>query len=630
MKNSNKNLAQINTYPYGTQSHKIELLRAIDGFSTVDELSSTHSLNEQDLLQLINEMIDDNIVTYTEDWSQLYWCEGCDLPVWGVDKCGCCERKLTKKIPLYMPSNPKPVDCYFGKILNDFEIEFRDSDLVNVFSKDHFKGFELIRNTYRAEFYYCEKESKWHNPLNHGFSKAKEPHPLVFNVSPLVKANRYRLETIKAEAVDLLKQELSLNGEESVPLLCHSGGKDATVIFHLTQLALDDFRLQNINLLNVNLGMDHPETQQYIENCISPFGERINYIHYDNSTTFSRSVELLGPPTFDNTWCCPQSKKPVKKLLDSFYHQPYISIQGHRKRESMAKLLKADVNAKYLSQKHDKEQALQPIWSWSDMDVWLYIFHNKLKYHPIYDVGIQRLVCFMCPLHSNEELDIVKHRYPELWGEFNETLTEWKHKLGQTDDWVDQNLWKKDFSGKNKDGVNSSKISFIINSLNKVKFGAIEEVSDGHLLEGHLRTTPDIKALSDFVSVTYKPAISGNGTILIALDEKQDNTARIFEEGRLIFSGTNKRTLFRESRELSEILNIFTNCIGCGYCSDSCGCLVVKNGEKVSVSDKAANPCPECTNIKYICPVSKFKFGNYAHFFKGYRKVKDDVINFKY
>lgn len=60
-----------------------------------------------------------------------------------------------------------------------------------------------------------------------------------------------------------------------------------------------------------------------------------------------------------------------------------------------------------------KDTIVNPIYEWTDADVWQYIRDNKLNVNPMYECGYSRVGCVLCPLstYHNKIKDI--ERYPK-------------------------------------------------------------------------------------------------------------------------------------------------------------------------------------------------------------------------
>jgi len=54
--------------------------------------------------------------------------------------------------------------------------------------------------------------------------------------------------------------------------------------------------------------------------------------------------------------------------------------------------------------KKKKDLICNPIYKWTDADVWDFIKGRDMKYNPLYDKGYVRVGCIGCPLASSEQI----------------------------------------------------------------------------------------------------------------------------------------------------------------------------------------------------------------------------------
>ncbi|HOI13697.1 MAG TPA: phosphoadenosine phosphosulfate reductase family protein, partial [Methanoculleus sp.] len=84
-----------------------------------------------------------------------------------------------------------------------------------------------------------------------------------------------------------------------------------------------------------------------------------------------------------------------------------------------------------------------PIQQWTAMHVWLYIFREKAPYNRLYERGLDRIGCFMCPSSDLATLAIIGESHPGLWEMWSENLARWQEKQGLSPDWIERGLWRK-------------------------------------------------------------------------------------------------------------------------------------------------------------------------------------------
>ena len=61
--------------------------------------------------------------------------------------------------------------------------------------------------------------------------------------------------------------------------------------------------------------------------------------------------------------------------------------------------------------KKNQDLLCNPIYPWTDSDVWEFIHERKMKYNPLYDKGFLRVGCIGCPMASNQVQEL--EMYPK-------------------------------------------------------------------------------------------------------------------------------------------------------------------------------------------------------------------------
>ena len=85
---------------------------------------------------------------------------------------------------------------------------------------------------------------------------------------------------------------------------------------------------------------------------------------------------------------------------------------------------------------------ISPIRNWRALEVFLYLWWQKAEINPLYDKGLERIGCFLCPamLESEyEELRIILPEYARRWDAF---LEKWADKKGLPGAFCTWGLWR--------------------------------------------------------------------------------------------------------------------------------------------------------------------------------------------
>lgn len=214
--------------------------------------------------------------------------------------------------------------------------------------------------------------------------------------------------------------------EEEPYYLAYSGGKDSDAILILAELA--GVRYEAVHN---HTTVDAPETVYYVR---SKPNVRINY---PALSMWRLIVKKLMPPTRISRYCCEEIKEhggEGRRVVTGVRRAESV-----RRRESvgLAKILgkpkttqqKAEeLGAEYRVTKqgglilnNDNTETrelvehcvmrskvmINPIYDWTDEDVWEFLGHYGCKSNPLYECGFKRIGCIGCPMVS-------KHRYLEF------------------------------------------------------------------------------------------------------------------------------------------------------------------------------------------------------------------------
>lgn len=260
-----------------------------------------------------------------------------------------------------------------------------------------------------------------------GNVKVKE----VGNVSPVVlpdpgwedviTRNRQHLKNLERNAVRFIRQQAE---KAHCVNISFSGGKDSTAVRELARRAGFE------DTYYVDTGMEFPETLEFVR------AHPVKTILHGGD--FWREVNRHGPPTKDDRWCCEHLKlSPVKKWLSG--KGECMTIQGNRWCESFARagLAPASKNPYNPAQTN-----ISPIRNWRALEVFLYIWWRKLPVNPLYERGLERVGCWMCPAMLESEFEYVQRAHPELYREWVAFLKEWIRKRGGDPESVTSGAWR--------------------------------------------------------------------------------------------------------------------------------------------------------------------------------------------
>lgn len=242
----------------------------------------------------------------------------------------------------------------------------------------------------------------------------------------------------RSQEIFQLASEMSQHYYHKPLIICYSGGKDSDVIL---RLAMDCLTPDEFEVLHSITTVDSPITNKYVNEIFKELKEKgikceksIPVGKDGKPTNMWKLIANRGiPPTRLVRYCCSELKETKTPNR--------VAVLGVRAKES-TKRQGRDVfgvrggtykQAKFFSLdhteevhrealKHENEQngsvwdctlikmmrenkdtVVNPIYEWSDADVWDFIKQGNYPYNPMYDMGYHRVGCIGCPLATYKQ-----------------------------------------------------------------------------------------------------------------------------------------------------------------------------------------------------------------------------------
>ena len=253
-----------------------------------------------------------------------------------------------------------------------------------------------------------------------------------------------------SEKIEEAKKALTLSAEMSriyynKPLIVtYSGGKDSDVMLHLAETTLEPHEFE---VLNSHTTVDAPETVYHIRDVfkrLNRFGVKtfIDY-HIKNGkpvTMWNLIPTKSMPPTRIQRYCCQvlkesgtpnriaslgvreqeSSKRAGRDLFGirskTYAEAPFFSLSHASEVHKEAQEINDPVWDCKLIETMRKHGAtvVNPIYHWSEADIWDYIHQEHIETNPLYGCGYRRVGCIGCPLASHKERIKEFHDYPRF------------------------------------------------------------------------------------------------------------------------------------------------------------------------------------------------------------------------
>ncbi len=236
-----------------------------------------------------------------------------------------------------------------------------------------------------------------------------------------VDRNRQHLKNLERHAIRFIRQHMQ---DRPCVNVSFSGGKDSTAVLELAR------RAGVTDAYFVDTGMEFPETLGFVEGMHVPV--RLT------GKGLLKAARERGPPTKDNRWCCELLKlKPVKEWLQE--QGDCVTIQGNRWYESFSR---AGLPSVCENPFHRGQLNISPIRNWRALEVFFYIWWRGLPVNPLYDMGFERVGCWMCPAMLESEFETVRIYHPDLYRQWIRFLTE--HCAGKKlpSGYITSGLWR--------------------------------------------------------------------------------------------------------------------------------------------------------------------------------------------
>lgn len=436
-------------------------------------------------------------------------------------------------------------------------------------------------------------------------------HPETPDLRACIEANRKHLQVLGKNAINTIRGIVSRNEYKNLPVyVSFSGGKDSLVVLDLARTSL---KQREFKAFFLNTGIEFPETVEFVRHSCQEM--KIPFEEVSADSAFWEQVGKFGPPAKDFRWCCKVCKLASAGDLEagkgscSFSNKEtvssvaYLTIDGKRKHESFSR---ARIAANETNPFVPAQLNIFPIRDWKALEVWLYIYWRGLSYNPLYDLGFERVGCWLCPSALAAEYVRVKELHPEMHEKWNAFLLEWARTKGLSEKFVEHGFWRwKELPPKMLRLAEELGISVL--AKENVEDFEIEVVAGispcragGFSIEAGVRGIRE-KEAADFMNVLGSTIYAEELGMLLVKTGK--GTVKYFSNGNLLVSSETKEKAIRLFKETAKQFIRISRCTGCGICVKTCPCGAISLNEKKPDVSEACIRCGKCTES---CVVTRY------------------------
>ncbi|TAJ44735.1 phosphoadenosine phosphosulfate reductase domain-containing protein [Methanofollis fontis] len=255
-----------------------------------------------------------------------------------------------------------------------------------------------------------------------------------------VRANTQILDTYEGASIDFIHKVRESHPGFPVNV-SYSGGKDSLATLLLVHRALGP-----VPILYADTGLEFPETEENVRAVAEHYG--LEVVRAETKDEFWEHFSREGPPAVNARWCCRVAKlEPVGRIIRERWGES-LSFIGQRKYESLSRKNSPRI---WRNRVVKSQVSAAPIQHWTALHVWLSIFREGVPYNVLYEQGLDRIGCFMCPSSDRAVLKRIKETYPSLWAEWEGRLRSWQEQNGLPPEWIDGDGWRRRESGTDED-----------------------------------------------------------------------------------------------------------------------------------------------------------------------------------
>ncbi|MCZ7385388.1 MAG: phosphoadenosine phosphosulfate reductase family protein [Candidatus Methanoperedens sp.] len=421
------------------------------------------------------------------------------------------------------------------------------------------------------------------------------------SMDEIIRANAPHMKRLVRDAVNTIRGIANQKEFRDSPVyVSFSGGKDSLTTLDLTRSAVK----KPIKVFFANTGIEFPETVEFVRRFCSE--NSIELIEVETKEAFWENLPSFGPPAKDFRWCCKVCKlAPINTVIEECTRGggKCLTIDGKRKYESFTR---SRIAPKEENPFIPGQVSVFPIRDWRAIEVWLYIYYRKLEFNPLYELGFERVGCWLCPAELSAEYYRVRELHPELFGRWNDYLLTWAKEHGVADNFIEHGFWRwKVLPPKMIRLAEELKISTALKGK-KEEFGIVVTggvspcKTGGYTMEGKVSGLT-LDEAQNIANILGDNVLSEDLGVLLV--KTKGSSVKIFSSGHISVNAPDEKEALSLFENAAKQLIRVKKCTKCGVCLKVCpvDAIVIEPQLKISKECTRCGKCTEsCVVVKYF------------------------------
>jgi len=438
-------------------------------------------------------------------------------------------------------------------------------------------------------------------------SKTAALNPRISEMGDVINANITYIKRLGKNAMNAISGIANQKPYKQLPVhVSFSGGKDSLVVLDLARSALKN---RPVKAFFINTGLEFPETVDFARGYCQR--SDIDFVEVGSDDAFWDHLDKFGPPAKDFRWCCKVCKlAPANAVIEECTKSGPVclTIDGKRRHESFSR---ARIASSGMNPFVPNQLNIFPIRNWRAIEVWLYIHWRGLAYNPLYDMGFERVGCYLCPAALSAEYKRMGEIHPEMYKKWDSYLRKWAHAHGLSEDFVKHGFWRwrelppKMLKLAEELGIDTTPVQVkepfsihVTSGISPCRDGGftVEGVVQGILLT-------DAAAVMNIVGETVFSEELG-----MLLVKTSSGSVKMFSSGSVLVTAPAKDEALTLFKDVARQLMRASKCTGCGICLKACpvGAIAINDDEGSHGKLRISESCTRCGKCTEACVVIKY------------------------